>query len=370
VRRRRLPSRGAKRNQLAKVASTSDYRFLEDIVRIQFPIRAAETYLRRNMANRVSYRLVEARRGETPGMVRGVEVRHENSGERTWVYGNRVLANGQPASFFVPDHLVRIEPAVEGAAARTRVLSQGDELVLHVPVRGYLRYLPGIFRGNGPVTRREVLRVRDAAVVRWGGAPREKTRILETDEDPIRRFLFLFQHLMTSVTEHIDGIPDITDPLLCNPRFLPWLASWVGFELDEALPIHQQRELVRRAIRLFRSRGTRHGMEEMVRVLTSAPVKVQERVVPNAAVLGKMNLVGGRDIVERYRRSEPGGSFLMAPEARSNTSYFKLILEPRDRFHGRFGERSSGVLRRIVQIVSQERPTHVVFTIEFDVRKK
>lgn len=370
MRRRRLPSRGSKSTALATIQTTSDYRFLEDVVRIQFPIRAAESYLRRNMANRITYRLVEARRGETPGMVRGVEVRHENSGERTWVYGNRVLANGQPASFFVPDHLVRIEPVIDGAAARTRVLAQGDELIIHVPVRGYLRYLPGIFRGNGPVTRREVMRVRDAAVVRWGGAPRETTRVLETDEDPIRRFLFLFQHVMTSVTERIDGIPDLTDPLLCDPRFLPWLASWVGFELDEALPIHQQRELVRRAIRLFRSRGTRHGMEEMVRVLTSAPVRVRERVAPNAAVLGQMTLVGGRDVVERYRNNEPGGSFLLAENARASTSYFKLILEPRDRFHGRFGERSAGVLRRIVQIVSQERPTHVVFTIEFDVRKK
>ncbi|MCO4744015.1 MAG: hypothetical protein KC912_04455 [Proteobacteria bacterium] len=369
MRRRRLPTRGAKRNQLVKAARSSDYRFLEDVVRIQFPIRAAQSYLRRNMANRISYRLVETRRGETPGMVRGVEVRHENSGERSWVSGRRVLANGQLASFFVPDHLVTIEPQVDGAAAQTRVLSQGDEIVLHVPVRGYLRYLPGIFQGNGPVTQREVLRVRDASVVRWGGAAKEQVRVLDVDEDPIRRFLFLFQHIMSGVTDRIDAIPDLTDPLLCDSRFLPWLASWVGFELDESLPIHQQRELVRRAIRLFRSRGTRQGMEEMVRVLTSAPVRVRERVRPKAAVLGQCTLIGGRDVVERYHLSEPGGSYLMSAHDRSDTSFFKLILEPRDRFHGRFGERAPGVLRRIVQIVSQERPTHVVFTIEFDVRK-
>ena len=63
------------------------------------------------------------------------------------------------------------------------------------------------------------------------------------------------------------------DPLTADAKFLPWLASWVGFQLDESLPVHQQRELVRRAIRLMRTRGTRLGIEEMVRVLTSAPVR-------------------------------------------------------------------------------------------------
>ena len=369
MRRRRLPSRGSKRNQLVKVVATSDYRFLEDVVRIQFPIRAAEVYLRRNMGNRISYRLVECRRGETTGMVRAVEVRHANSGERTWVYGKRVLANGQPASFFVPDHLVRVEPIVDGAASGSKVLSQGDEIVLHVPVRSYLRYLPGIFQGNGPVTQREVLRVRDAAMVRWGGPGKEQVRVIDVNEDPIRRFLFLFQHLMTGVTDRIDGIAELTDPLMCDPRFLPWLASWVGFELDESLPIHQQRELVRRAIRLFRTRGTRHGIEEMVRVLTSAPVRVRERQPPRAAVLGQCTIVGGRDVVERFHKHEPAGSYLGSTTSRANTSFFTLVLEPRDRFGGRFGERAAGVLRRIVQIVSQERPSHVSFTIDFDVRK-
>ena len=37
-------------------------------------------------------------------------------------------------------------------------LHQGDEIILHVPVRGYLRYIPAIYQGEGPVESREVLR--------------------------------------------------------------------------------------------------------------------------------------------------------------------------------------------------------------------
>lgn len=370
MRRRRLPSRRSATGLALREKST-DLRYLEQVITIQFPILAARQYLQRNMANNIGYRLVEAERGEAVGFVRAVEIRHENSGARSVIHGQRVLANGQPASFFVPDHLVRVVPKVEGTVAQSRSLGPGDEIVLHVPVRGYLRYMPMIYQGDGPVQSREIEQVRDTQLAKWGGGlPEETHTVIDVDEDPLRRFMFLFQHMMTTVNDRIDRIVDLTDPMACESKFLPWLASWVGFQLDESLPIHQQRELVRRAIRLYRTRGTRGGIEEMVRILTSAPVRVRERHKAPAAVLGKCLIIGGRDVVERYERNEPLGCYLMEPQERSETSFFTLVLEPRDRFKNRFGERAGPVLRRIVQVVSQERPTHVQFTIQFDARRR
>ena len=369
MRRRRLPGRRRATSLVAR-AHSSDLRYLERVVTIQYPIRAARTFLQRTMGNAISYKLVEARRGETVGMVRAVEIEHANGGRKTWISGERVLANGEPASFFVPDHLVEVKARIDGEAKASRSLSHEDRIVLHVAVRGYLRYLPAIFQGEGPVSSRELTRITDASQRRWGHAPPEESAI-ETvvDADPMRRFLFLFQHMMTTVTERIDNIVHLTDPLLCDAKFLPWLASWVSFDLDEALPVHQQRELVRRAIRLYRTRGTRPGIEEMIRVLTSAPVRIRERVRPPPAVLGKNIIVGGRNVVDRYRREEPIGVYLVEPDERSSTSYFTLVLEPRDRFHNRFGERAATVLRRIVHVVSQERPSHIAFAVQFDERR-
>ncbi|MEZ4239433.1 MAG: phage tail protein [Myxococcota bacterium] len=381
MRRRRLPARrtGAVGTNLpvpltegsaalARFEPTSDLRYLETVVTIQFPIRAAQEFLQRNMANKVTYRLVEARRGEAVGAVREVEIAHTQTGERSFVRGERVLANGEPASFYVPDHLVTVRAAVLGAAARSRNLGVDDEIVLHVPVRGYLRFLPAIFQGEGPVHAREVVKARDAQLQRWRGheLPDEAAWEMDPDEDPLRRYLFIFQHLMTTLTNRIDRLVDLTDPMMVEPKMLPWLASWVGFELDESLPVHQQRELVRRAIRLMRTRGTRIGIEEMVRVLTSAPVRVEERTIPAAATLGRARLAGGATIVERYQRGEPPAAFLMEPTERKPTSFFTLRLEPRERFQARFGERAAQVLRRIVRVVSQEKPAHVSFTIRFD----
>ena len=353
-----------------KKEATSDLRHLEQVIAIQFPVRAARTYLQRSVGNAIGYKLVEARRGETIGVVRVIEIRHTNGGERSWIYGDRVLASGEPASFFVPDHLVRVQARVEGASRTSKALHLEDEIVLHVPVRGYLRYLPALFQGDGPVSSRELVRTRDSALQKFSSTlPDEHATEIKVDDDPLRRFMFIFQHMMTTITDRIDRIVDLTDPLMCDPKFLPWLASWVGFELDGALPVHQQRELVRRAIRLYRTRGTRGGIEEMVRVLTSAPVRVRERLLPAPVALGKTaTMIGGRDVVERYQRGEPPGAYLIEPKQRKNTSFFILMLEPRDRFRGRFGERASNVLRRIVQVVSQERPVHVAFTIQFDDR--
>jgi phage tail-like protein len=373
MRRRRISGRRARPEQNALVLhqESSDFRYLEEVVTIQFPIQAARSYLARQMANPISYRLVEAQRGETPGMVRMVEVQHANSGERTYVLGERVLANGQPASFYVPDHLVRIQARVEGASAESRNLASADAVILHVPVRGYLRFLPAIFQGEGPVHSRKLLRTRATEVQRYMGRDMGEMQgvDVEVDEDPLRRYLFLFQHVMTTVTDRIDALVDLTDPMACDSRFLPWLASWVGFQLDESLPVHQQRELVRRAILLMRTRGTRQGIEDMVRVITAAPVRVEERLRPKPMVLGQNAVIGGRDVVERYDRGEPTGCHLVDPSKRADTTYFTLRLEPRDRFRSRFGERAGQVLRRIVNVVSAERPTHVMFVIRFDDRR-
>lgn len=369
MRRRRLPSKrgGSASFSLATTQGSGDFEYLERVVAVRYPHQAAVAYLRRCMANTISVRMVEAGRGESIGVIRAVEVIHKNGGERSSIQAKRVLADGTEASYFVPDHLVQLETTIQGAAKFGRELAQDDEVVLHVPVRGYLRFLPGVFQGDGPVTARYRLTDSQLASQQWaGGIDQAHFQDMKMDEDPLRRFLFIFQHVMSSVTQRIDNIADFTDPVICDVKFLPWLASWVGFDLDRSLPTHQQRELVRRAIQLFRTRGTKRGIEEMLRVLTSAPTRVLERKRPSPMVLGKCRLIGGRNVVERYQRDESYGCYLIDPEERSDTSFFTLKLEPRRRFQDRFGERAMGTLRRIVDVTYRERPAHVSFTVVFD----
>lgn len=369
MKRRRLlgPAPPARSGVPAERLEGSDLAWLIQVVVVRLPVQSARAFLQRALGNPVRVRLVEAMRGEKIGQVRAVEIIQASSGLRTLVRGERRLQSGEPASLFVPDHLVQVRPVVDGPMGRTGVMSPQDELILHVPVRSYLRFLPGVFQGDGPVQAGRVERIGSNALQRYGTAPLDEGREEDVvDADPLRRMLLMFQHVMTTVTDRIDRLDQLTDPLLCEAKFLPWLASWVGFELDEGLPVHQQRELVRRAIRLYRTRGTRAGMEEMVEVLTAAPVRVQERARPNPVKLGKALLIGGEDVVGRYHRGEVAGYYLGEPKDHADTDFFTLLLEGRAAFRERFGERAPHVLRRIADVVSRERPSHVAFTIRFD----
>lgn len=347
----------------------SDYRCLEDVVRIGYPLRSARSYLARHLSNTIAYKLVEAGRGEPVGVVREIEVLPRGGGGLVHVRTVRQLPDGSPASFYAPEEMVEIKTIVEASDGQgVPPLRTGDRVVLLVPVRSYLRFLPGIYRGAVPTQRRDVTAVAERSARQWGERSSARTTAVSTQNtDQFRRFMFIFQHLMTTVTDQIDQIPALTDPLTADPKFLPWIASWVSFELDGSLPLHQQRELVRRSIRLYRSRGTRDGLREMIRVLTAAEVDIVERKRPKPAAMGMLTLAGGRNAEERYRNGEPPPCYIVRTD-RAPTTFFSVTLEDHDRFKARFGERAEGVLRRISQVVSNEKPAHVTFTIEFEER--
>ncbi len=349
------------------IAAQGDYRYLEDVVRIRYPLPEARAYLNRHLGNTVQYELVEARRGEEVGEVREIRVEPAGGEAVVRVRSERRLPDGSPASFYAPDDMVDVVTVLEAEGGRSiRPLQPKDRIFLVVPVRSYLRFLPGIYRGAMPTRSREIAPVSERTARQWGARPAERSTSGDANSaDQFLRFLFVFQHLMTTVTEKIDGLPSLTDPLTADPDFLPWIASWVSFPLDEDLPLHRQRELVRRSISLYRSRGTAVGIAEMIRVLTNADVRIEERKKPASATMGMMRLAGGRTVEERYRNGEPSGSFIVQPD-RAQTSFFVVKLDDQKSFRKTFGERAETELRRISQIVSNERPAHVTFTIEFE----
>ncbi|NOY27727.1 MAG: hypothetical protein GXP62_17835 [Oligoflexia bacterium] len=348
------------------VNDRDDYRHIEDVVRVGFPVRAGRSFLARHLGNAVTYKLVEARRGEQAGIVREAEILSSTGGPTVHVRAIRTLPDGTPATYFAPDDLVETRAVVQVAAGvALPPLQPADRIILHVPVRSYLRFLPGIYQGGVPTQRRDVAQADERSLRRWGAREQPAMPQVRHDTEQFRRFLFVFQHLMTTVTERIDSLDSLTDPTTADPRFLPWIASWVNFELDESLPLHQQRELVRHSIRLHRTRGTADGIAEMIRVLTSAPVRLIERRKPLPCVVGAMTLAGGRTPEERYISAEPPAHYLVR-EDRASTTFFVLMLEDRRAFEQRFGERGPAMLRRIAQIVTSEMPGHVTFTIQFD----
>jgi phage tail-like protein len=87
--------------------------------------------------------------------------------------------------------------------------------------------------------------------------------------DPfLGRFLLIFESILGPIEQTIDLLVHYLDPRLTPAELLPWLASWVGIELDDNWPLARRRELVYWAVTLYRWRGTRRGLRDHLRLYT------------------------------------------------------------------------------------------------------
>jgi phage tail-like protein len=158
--------------------------------------------------------------------------------------------------------------------------------------------------------------------------------------DPfVGRFLLIFESILSPIERTIDNVATYFDPRLTPPELLPWLASWVGLELDENWPIAQQRQLVLWATRLYRWRGTRRALREHLRLYTGRTPLIVENFdgmrVGQDAALGVNSTLGA------------GGA---------RPHWIKVTV---------LSERPAELDERIVrQIIELEKPAHVGYTLQ------
>jgi phage tail-like protein len=84
----------------------------------------------------------------------------------------------------------------------------------------------------------------------------------------MERFLSLFETLFSSHEEAISTFTKYIDSKATPYAFLPWLSSWLAIAYDENWAEEKVRELVRRAPALYKMRGTRKGIEEIIKLFT------------------------------------------------------------------------------------------------------
>lgn len=63
-------------------------------------------------------------------------------------------------------------------------------------------------------------------------------------------------------------------------EFLDWLASWVGVTLRNDMPDSQRREAIARAVQLYRKRGTREGLEQLVAIQSALHATITDAGTP------------------------------------------------------------------------------------------
>ena len=90
----------------------------------------------------------------------------------------------------------------------------------------------------------------------------------ESSRDFLERFLSLFGTFLQGMEEEIERVDRIFDPQAVSGPFLSWLAGWLGISVDENWSEEQLRNLLIAAPMLYKKRGTREGMEDMIAIYT------------------------------------------------------------------------------------------------------
>jgi phage tail-like protein len=95
-------------------------------------------------------------------------------------------------------------------------------------------------------------------------------------EDPnskvfLERYLSVFEAVLANLESHIDDVPQLFDAQETRSDFLPWLSTWLGAVKDENWPEDKWRIFLSRAVELYKIRGTKAELEEIIDIFSGAP---------------------------------------------------------------------------------------------------
>jgi phage tail-like protein len=111
------------------------------------------------------------------------------------------------------------------------------------------------------------------------GAEADAPAAQATAADFLDRFVANAEGVLTGIEDRIAAAHLLTDPASVPAESLGWLASWLGFAFDPALPPERRRATLAAAPELARRRGTARGLALALELATGGAVSRGEIVV-------------------------------------------------------------------------------------------
>ena len=165
----------------------------------------------------------------------------------------------------------------------------------------------------------------------------------------LRDYLWIIRHMFDSVGDKVNNIARLFDPYETPSDFLPWLASWIGFVLDEDWPEGKKRYLLRRAVDYYRIRGTIKGLKLFLSIFVGVEPEIIENAWPFRGFQIEVNSTMDIDTI-------------IFPVV--NTSHCFIVdipLEP--------DEISEYTIVKIHDIIRAEKPAHTMYYLRFKGKK-
>ena len=137
------------------------------------------------------------------------------------------------------------------------------------------------------------------------------------------RFLGIFQSLYSDLDEDIRQVARCFDPDVVGGEYLEWLAGWLDVEDGYLWPEEKLRTLVRRGMELYRIRGSRRYVVEMVKLYTGQEPWVVEysQVEPFLTDTGRSALLR-----ELYGQSPYMVTLILDGSALESSDAYKALL--------------------------------------------
>jgi phage tail-like protein len=213
------------------------------------------------------------------------------------------------------------DTVLEQRPARGQMIYEGTEVTIWVARRGYLENLPAIYRRSDAVGR-----------------------------NLVRDLCFLFEHMFDSVEVNLNDGWRFYDPHVTPGDFLNWLSSWTAFSLDLDWPEAEKRALIKRAVDLYRIRGTKRGIALFLRLFTGHEPEIEENTWPfkGFRVEGEGAEVGARVGLD---------SVIMPPV---DLAHCFVVTMP-----VKYETVTSEMVIRIHQILQMEKPAHTHYYLRF-----
>jgi phage tail-like protein len=205
--------------------------------------------------------------------------------------------------------------------ARGQMVYETTEVTIWVARRGYLEHLPAIYRRSDAVGR-----------------------------NLVRDVCFVFEHMFDSVDSNLTDGWRFYDPHVAPQEFLQWLSHWTAFSVDLDWPDAQKRALVKRAVDLYRIRGTKRGLTLFLKLFTGHEPDIQENTWPFKGF-----------------RVEGDGA-----EQGARIALDSVVLPPVELAHCfvvtmpiKFEDITPELVIRIHQIIQLEKPAHTNYYLQF-----
>jgi phage tail-like protein len=213
------------------------------------------------------------------------------------------------------------DTVLEQRPARGQMVYEDTEVTIWIARRGYLENLPAIYRRSDGVGR-----------------------------NLVRELCFVFEHMFDSVEKNLNDGWRFYDPHASPVDFLDWLSQWTAFTLDLDWPETQKRALVKRAVDLYRIRGTKRGLALFLMLFTGHEPDIAENTWP----------------FKGFRIEAEGA------EQGARVALDSVILPPVELAHCfvvtmpiKFEDVTAEVVIRIHQIIQMEKPAHTQYYLRF-----